>query len=94
MIFSAVLLSFAHGANDVANAIGPLAAINEAIEHGAVVAKEAIPLWVLLVGTIGISLGLALYGLKLVKTVGSGIAELDQMRGFCIAMAAAIPCLP
>ena len=90
MIFSAAMLSFAHGANDVANAIGPLAAINEAIEHGAVVAKAAIPLWVLLVGAIGISLGLALYGPKLVKTVGSGITELDQMRGFCIAMAAAI----
>ena len=90
MIFSAALLSFAHGANDVANAIGPLAAINEAVEHGAVVAKAAIPFWVLLVGAIGISLGLALYGPKLVKTVGSGITELDQMRGFCIAMAAAI----
>ncbi|MDP1534124.1 MAG: inorganic phosphate transporter, partial [Rubrivivax sp.] len=90
MIFSAALLSFAHGANDVANAIGPLAAINEAIEHGAVAAKAAIPLWVLLVGAIGISLGLALYGPKLIKTVGSGITELDQMRGFCIAMAAAI----
>jgi len=90
LIFSAALLSFAHGANDVANAIGPLAAINEAIEHGAVAAKAAIPLWVLLVGAIGISLGLALYGPKLIKTVGSGITELDQMRAFCIAMAAAI----
>ena len=90
LIFSAALLSFAHGANDVANAIGPLAAINEAIEHGAVAAKAAIPLWVLLVGAIGIALGLALYGPKLIKTVGSGITELDQMRAFCIAMAAAI----
>ncbi|MFO7542659.1 MAG: anion permease [Thiobacillus sp.] len=90
LIFAAALLSFAHGANDVANAIGPLAAINEAIEHGAVAAKAAIPLWVLLVGAIGISLALALYGPKLIKTVGTGITELDQMRGFCIAMAAAI----
>lgn len=90
LIFSAALLSFAHGANDVANAIGPLAAINEAIEHGTVAAKAAIPLWVMLVGAIGISLGLALYGPKLVKTVGSGITELDQMRAFCISMAAAI----
>ncbi|MFZ0107385.1 MAG: inorganic phosphate transporter [Thiobacillus sp.] len=90
LIFAAALLSFAHGANDVANAVGPLAAINEAIEHGAVAAKAAIPLWVLLVGAIGIALGLALYGPKLIKTVGSGITELDQMRAFCIAMAAAI----
>ena len=90
LIFSAALLSFAHGANDVANAVGPLAAINEAITHGAVAAKASIPVWVMLVGAIGISLGLALYGPKLIKTVGSGITELDQMRAFSIAMAAAI----
>ena len=90
LIFSAALLSFAHGANDVANAVGPLAAINDAVTHGAVGAKAAIPFWVMMVGALGISLGLALYGPKLIKTVGSGITELDQMRAFCIAMAAAI----
>ncbi|MDP2433280.1 MAG: inorganic phosphate transporter [Pseudomonadota bacterium] len=90
LIFSAALLSFAHGANDVANAVGPLAAINEAVMHGAVTSKASIPLWVMLVGAIGIALGLALYGPKLIKTVGSGITELDQMRAFCIAMAASI----
>ncbi|MCB1865277.1 MAG: inorganic phosphate transporter [Chromatiales bacterium] len=90
LIFAAALLSFAHGANDVANAVGPLAAINEAIVHGGVVAKAGIPLWVMLVGAIGISIGLALYGPKLIRTVGSEITELDQMRAFCIAMAAAI----
>ncbi len=90
LIFSAALLSFAHGANDVANAVGPLAAINEAVTQGAVAAKAAIPVWVLMVGAIGIALGLALYGPKLIKTVGSGITELDQMRAFCISMAAAI----
>ena len=90
LIFSAAMLSFAHGANDVANAVGPLAAINEAITHGAVAAKASIPIWVMMVGAIGIALGLALYGPKLIKTVGTGITELDQMRAFCIAMAAAI----
>lgn len=90
LICSAALLSFAHGANDVANAVGPLAAIHEAVMHGAVAAKAAIPLWVMLVGAIGIALGLALYGPKLIKTVGSEITELDQSRAFCIAMAAAI----
>ena len=90
LIFSAALLSFAHGANDVANAVGPLAAINEAVIKGAVSAKASIPLWVMMVGAVGISLGLALYGPKLIKTVGSGITDLDQMRAFCIAMAAAI----
>jgi PiT family inorganic phosphate transporter len=90
LICSAALLSFAHGANDVANAVGPLAAINEAILHGAVAAKASIPLWVMMVGAIGIALGLALYGPKLIRTVGSEITELDQSRAFCIAMAASI----
>ncbi|WP_198263410.1 inorganic phosphate transporter [sulfur-oxidizing endosymbiont of Gigantopelta aegis] len=90
LIFSAALLSFAHGANDVANAVGPLAAINEVISTGAVVAKAAIPLWVMLIGAIGIAVGLALYGPKLIKTVGSEITELNKMRAFCVAMAASI----
>ena len=58
--------------------------------HGAVAAKASIPLWVMMVGAIGIALGLALYGPKLIRTVGSEITELDQSRAFCIAMAAAI----
>nr|WP_235930392.1 inorganic phosphate transporter [Sulfitobacter sediminilitoris] len=90
LIFAAALLSFAHGANDVANAVGPLAGINEAIVGGGVIAKASIPLWVMAVGAIGISLGLALYGPKLIRTVGSEITELDKMRAFCIALAAAI----
>jgi PiT family inorganic phosphate transporter len=91
LIFAAALLSFAHGANDVANAVGPLAGINDAIlGSGDVTVKAAIPLWVMAVGAIGISLGLALYGPKLIRTVGSEITELDKMRAFCIAMAAAI----
>lgn len=90
LIFAAALLSFAHGANDVANAVGPLAAINEAIMQGGVASKAAIPTWVMLVGALGIALGLALYGPKLIRTVGTEITELDQMRAFSIAMAASI----
>ena len=90
LIFAAALLSFAHGANDVANAVGPLAGINEAISEGGISAKAGIPIWVMAVGAIGISLGLALYGPKLIRTVGSEITELDKTRAFCIAMAAAI----
>ena len=90
LIFAAALLSFAHGANDVANAVGPLAAINDAITHGGVSSKVEIPLWVMLIGAVGISVGLALYGPKLIRTVGSEITELDRMRAFAIAMAAAI----
>jgi len=90
LIFAAALLSFAHGANDVANAVGPLAAVNDAIINAAISKKAAIPLWVMAVGGLGISIGLALFGPRLIKTVGSEITELDQMRAFSIMMAAAI----
>jgi PiT family inorganic phosphate transporter len=90
LIFAAALLSFAHGANDVANAIGPLAAISDAVNTGGITGKATIPFWVMSVGAIGIVVGLALYGPRLIKTVGSEITELDQMRAFSIAMAAAI----
>ncbi|WP_424940749.1 inorganic phosphate transporter [Aliiroseovarius sp. S253] len=91
LIISAALLSFAHGANDVANAVGPLAGVVDALtqtEGGA--SKVAIPLWVMVIGAIGISIGLALFGPKLIRTVGSEITELDRSRAFCIALAAAI----
>ena len=90
LVFAAALLSFAHGANDVANAIGPLAAINDAVMTGGISSKAGIPLWVMAVGALGIAIGLALYGPKLIKTVGSEITELDQMRAFSVAMAASI----
>lgn len=90
LIFAAALLSFAHGANDVANAVGPLAAINDAINSGGVSTKAAIPFWVMAIGAMGIVLGLALFGPKLIRTVGQEITELDQMRAFSVAMAASI----
>ena len=90
LIFAAAMLSFAHGANDVANAIGPLAAVADAVQSSGISSKAAIPMWVMLVGAIGISLGLALYGPKLIKTVGSEITELNQIRAYSIAMAASI----
>ena len=90
LVFAAILLSFAHGANDVANAVGPLAAVYDALSNTAVSTKVAIPLWVMVVGGVGISVGLALFGPRLIKTVGSEITELDQMRAFSIMMAASI----
>lgn len=94
LIFAAALLSFAHGANDVANAIGPLAAINQVLSSGAgVVGKASVPLWIMIVGAFGISLGLMLYGPKLIKTVGNEITDLDKKRAFCVAMSAAITVL-
>lgn len=83
-------MSFTHRANDVANAVGPLAAIADSITNHRIPTKTPILLWVMAVGVLGISLGLTLYGPKLIRTVGSRITELDQMLAFCIAMAALI----
>ncbi|WCL54434.1 inorganic phosphate transporter [Gimibacter soli] len=91
LVCSAALLSFAHGANDVANAVGPLAAIVNAAESGASAAgKVSLPLWVMVIGAIGISIGLLLFGPKLIRTVGGEITKLNQMRAFCVALSAAI----
>lgn len=89
LVFSAALLSFAHGSNDVANAVGPLAAIIDAVRGTQVAVSAGIPLWVMVIGAIGIALGLALFGPRLIRTVGTEITELDQMRAFCIALSAA-----
>jgi len=95
LVFAAALLSFAHGSNDVANAIGPLAAIIEILRgDGTEIAHAApIPLWVMLVGAVGLAVGLWLFGARVVRTVGSEITEMDQMRAYCIAMSATITVL-
>jgi PiT family inorganic phosphate transporter len=93
LVFAAMLLSFAHGANDVANAVGPLAAILHTIQAGTVDAKVTIPLWVMLIGAFGISLGLFLYGPKLIRMVGEQITKMNPMRAFCVALSAAITVL-
>ncbi|ODS61376.1 MAG: phosphate permease [Arenimonas sp. SCN 70-307] len=91
LVFAAALLSFAHGSNDVANAIGPLAAIIDVVVGGQAIAGSApIPMWVMVSGALGIAIGLALYGPRVIRTVGSEITELDPMRAFCIAMAATL----
>ncbi len=90
LVFAAALLSFAHGANDVANAIGPLAAIYEAISTGAVAVKAKTPGWIMVLGALGLAVGLALYGARLITTVGKEITELDRMRAYSIAMSATL----
>jgi PiT family inorganic phosphate transporter len=90
LVVSAALLSFAHGANDVANAVGPLAAIVHAVEFGDFAAKVEIPMWVMVIGAFGISFGLFLFGPKLIRMVGSQITKLNPMRAFCVALSAAI----
>ncbi|MAV26413.1 MAG: phosphate permease [Gammaproteobacteria bacterium] len=90
MIFTACAMAFAHGSNDVANAIGPLAAINSVIESGGMVGStSAIPGWVLLLGGAGIVLGLATYGYKVIRTIGTHITELTPSSGFAAELAAA-----
>lgn len=90
LVFSAAMLSFAHGANDVANAVGPLAAIVHATEFGDFAAKVSIPSWVMIIGAFGISFGLFLFGPKLIRMVGSQITKLNPMRAYCVALSAAI----
>lgn len=90
LILAAALLSFAHGANDVANAVGPLAAIVSAVSTGTIGSSAvALPLWVLAIGAIGIGLGLALFGPRLIRTVGEQITKLNEIRGYCVALSAA-----
>ena len=90
LVISAALLSFAHGANDVANAVGPLAAIVQATKSGGMADAVSIPLWVMLIGAFGISFGLFLFGPKLIRMVGSQITKLNPMRAYCVALSAAI----
>ncbi|MFC7705871.1 inorganic phosphate transporter [Plastorhodobacter daqingensis] len=90
LVLSAALLSFAHGANDVANAVGPLAAIVHAVNSGDVAARVVIPLWVMIIGAMGLSFGLVLFGPKLIRMVGSQITKLNPMRAYCVSLAAAI----
>ena len=94
LIAGAALLSFAHGANDVANAVGPLAAIVSTIgEESAIAAKVSIPLWVMAVGAFGIALGLGLFGPKLISVVGEKITRLNSARAYCVALSAAVTVL-
>ena len=90
MIITAAAMAFAHGSNDVANAIGPLAAIYSVIDSGGMVSsKSALPLWILFVGGVGISVGLITYGHKVIATIGKGITQLTPSRGFAATLAAA-----
>lgn len=90
MLFTACAMAFAHGSNDVANAIGPLAAVNSIIESGGDVAQKAsMPTWILFLGGTGIVAGLALYGYRVMRTIGTHITELTPSSGFAAELAAA-----
>ncbi len=89
MIFTACGMAFAHGSNDVANAVGPVAAVVSIVKTGVVAQKSSLATWILLLGAIGIVLGLATYGWRVIRTVGKNITELTPSRGFAAELAAA-----
>ena len=89
MIVTASAMAFAHGSNDVANAIGPVAAIISIVETGEITQSSPVPIYVLLVGGVGIVVGLATFGARVIATVGSRITELTPSRGFAATLAAA-----
>ncbi|KAA3610470.1 MAG: anion permease [Calditrichaeota bacterium] len=89
-ILSAGFVAFAHGANDVANAVGPLAAVITVISTGSFAAKSAVPIWVLGLGGLGIVIGLSTWGWRVMMTIGKKITELTPSRGFAAEFAAAI----
>ncbi len=93
LICAAALLSFAHGSNDVANAVGPLAAILNTIESGDLAIRVGVPFWVMLIGAVGISLGLFLFGPRIIRIVGEEITKMNPMRAFCVALATALTVL-
>ncbi len=90
MIFTAGSMAFAHGSNDVANAIGPLAAVVSVVKNGGMIAAQSgAPRWVLLLGGIGIVIGLATFGYRVIATIGTKITELTPSRGFAAELATA-----
>ena len=89
MIVTACSMAFAHGSNDVANAIGPLAAVISVADTGLVTSNSAVPTWVLVLGGCGIVIGLGTFGRKVIATVGERITQLTPSRGFAAELAAA-----
>jgi PiT family inorganic phosphate transporter len=90
MIFTACAMAFAHGSNDVANGIGPLAAVVSIVQSGGEVGQKAeLPIWILILGGAGIVVGLATMGWKVMQTIGTKITELTPTRGYCATLAAA-----
>ena len=89
MVFSACAMAFAHGSNDVANAVGPVAAVLSIVSSNGLINQQSpVANWVLLLGASGIVAGLIMYGHKVIATVGSGITDLTPSRGFCCNLAA------
>jgi len=89
-LITACYVAFAHGANDVANAIGPLAAIVDILESGTIVPGVSIPIWLIAIGAIGIVIGLGTWGYKVIYTIGNKITEITPTRGFAAEFSTAL----
>lgn len=90
MVFTACAMAFAHGSNDVANAVGPLAAVVSIVKHeGAIIIDSHIPLWIMSLGAFGIVLGIVMYGHRVMATIGTNITQLTPSRGFAAQLATA-----
>jgi PiT family inorganic phosphate transporter len=91
ILFTACAMAFAHGSNDVANGIGPVAAVYGLVQSGGEIANTLpMPLWILVMGGVGIVVGLVTYGYRVMRTIGTQITELTPTRGFCATLAAAV----
>jgi len=93
VIITSCSVAFAHGANDVANSVGPLAAVVNVVKTGAVQMKVGVPMWILVLGGVGIVVGLATYGYRVMRTVGNDITEITPSRGVAADIAATAPVL-
>jgi inorganic phosphate transporter, PiT family len=91
VLFTACAMAFAHGSNDVANGIGPMAAVYGLVKSGGEINQSSpLPIWILVLGGAGIVIGLATYGYRVMRTIGTQITDLTPTRGFCATLAAAI----
>ena len=88
-MLTACAMAFAHGSNDVANAVGPLAAVVSVAKAGVVLQDSALPIWILLLGGVGIVVGLATYGYKVISAIGVKLTAITPSRGYCIELGAA-----
>jgi PiT family inorganic phosphate transporter len=93
LIGAAALLSFAHGANDVANAIAPLAAILEVLRGTEGTGTPPTPAWVMVIGAVGIATGIVCFGPRVIRTIGEQITKLNEIRAFCVALSSAVTVL-
>lgn len=93
LIGAAAMLSFAHGANDVSNAVAPLVVVYTTLSTMPAGTASAIPLWMMAIGAIGIGLGIVLFGPRVIHTVGEQITRLNEIRAFCVALSASITVL-